>query len=150
MKKWFIARISILTAMFLLASFGYADEPLHENSDPCSLGFAAVFFFMTFLFVLTITASSRFIFKFERDTRPWHKPSLSISPFQKNKPLQFWFFAGLMGLSMALGLTLRLMVTGIGSWTNTIICLSSSSGLVLGCLSAVGIFRGSFHKSKIG
>lgn len=149
MKKWSIVRVSAFVALFLSALLGIGDDPIRDKCDPFSPGFIGLLFFMPFIFVLTIMASSRFITPLERDTRPWHKPSLSISPFQKNKPLQFWFFGGLAGLSLALGGLLRLLIVDAGSWTTIMIYLCSSSGLLLGCYTAVRFFRGSFLKSQL-
>lgn len=145
MKKWRIARVAVLGMLFFLALSGSADEPMDDHCGVPGFGLATFLFLAGCLFVLTMVASDRFVTRFERDTRPWHRPSLDISPFEKSKPLQFWFFGSLCGFSMGFGLLARMLFTGIGSWTLILIHLCSASGLLAGCYMAIALFRNSFR-----
>jgi len=150
MKKWFILRIIALILAFLGGLIGMAIEINGRNFEASDFSLLALIFSVGAIFILTMTASDRFTTRFEEDTRPWYKPSLSIKPFEKNNPLQGWFFSSLCCLSIGLGLLLRLFVAGESLTFDAFLFIAASSGIMAGCGLALLLFKKSFIKRTGG
>ena len=142
--------MAMLVLSFLSGVIGWTVETSGDSIGSINHSTFALIFLSGVIFIITIIASDRFTTRFEEDTQPWHKPSLSISPFAKRKPLQFWFFSSLCILSMGLGLLIRLLVLGEELPSSGIfLFIAAPSGILLGCGLALLIFKKSFISSKL-
>ena len=76
-----------------------------------------------------------------RQRKVWQRPSLSISPFARNKPLQFWFMAAMFCMTVGLGLLLGTPWRGVEDKVPGLMGILPALGLFAGIGISLRLFR---------
>ena len=144
---WLIIRTSLL---FLLFAFAVATpddghSPAMDFSE--ALVLSIIIFILGLIWVPVVCAMDRLINRFAGRDVMWHLPSLSISPFTRYKPTQFWYYCSLLALVFGLGLFTRwVLIERCSAW-HIVVFFAAGIGLYSGVRLTRGIFNQKFMVS---
>ena len=105
---------------------------------------APIIFLVCAAFIVVICAIDHALASLLQAAHSWQRPSLSISPFARHKPLQFWFFGGLLLCSAGFALLCRGVTSEPPALSTGIISLAGGLGLQAGVRISLWIFRSRF------
>lgn len=129
-----------------LLSDGAVSVVAPERSEAMLL--SAVLFGVSFAWVPFVSLLERSLWFFGQGKPDWRRPSLSISPLARRKPLQFWYFCGLAALSIGSGALVRQLFLLSGFAWVFLPFFAAGGGLCLGCRVSLYLFSSCFTQSQ--
>jgi hypothetical protein len=135
MRVWLIVRLTLITA----SAVGTFLVPLGPQASP-PMGWDALLAILVFcpiglLFVLGLQVIK------PRSAKLWLRPSWQLNPFNFRQPLQFFHLAAYACLAQALGILVRLAVSQVSFYVDSLVPLAMAIGILFGLQLITLVFR---------
>jgi len=147
-KWWFYLRVGFFGFLFAVSFANAWFHPAEVERDTMVggsvqeslwvMGLSGMVFAVALPFgCMMIRALERLV----RQRKVWQRPSLSISPFARYKPLQFWFMAAMFFMAVGLGLLLGMPWSGVEDRVPGLMAILPALGLFAGIGISLRLFR---------